>query len=224
MREIIKAEPAVHAVGDVDGRREGALRRPDVQGRDHREGRVGRRWRRRRGLRRGVGRRRDQRVPQHRRFRRHVRRSARAVDGPARPFQAAEGGRRVLARQREGADAAAHLRHGLGVEAGPRRPPPPAGGGGQTRPSQAGDRARPAELPVDARRRSRGVAPEGRHHPQADRGLQPAPAREGRLLVRVHAPSVQRASCSRRPATSGSTPTACIRRWRWTTARTTRSR
>ena len=32
------------------------------------------------------------------------------------------------------------------------------------------------------------------------------------------------AGCSRRAATSTSTPTACIRRWRWTTATTTRSR
>ena len=166
MREIMQAEPAVHPLGDVDERGEGAVRRPDrTRSRSSRRSSAARRWRRRDdGL--------DAEVSadgvisvyrNSRRVRRHVRRSARAVDGPARPFQAAEGRRRVLARQREGADAAAHLRHGLGVEAGARRPPPPAGGGGQARPSQAGDRARPAELPVDARRRSRGVAPEGRH-------------------------------------------------------------
>ena len=146
------------------------------------------------------------------------------VDRPARTFQAAEGGRRVLARQREGPDAAAHLRHGLGVQAGPGRPPPPVGGGRQARPSQAGDRTRPAQLPVDARWWPRGVAPEGRHRPQADRGLQPPAPRAGRLLVRLHAAPGQRRSCSRRPGTSASTPTACTRRWRWTTARTTRSR
>ncbi len=149
---------------------------------------------------------------------------ARAVHGSARTFQAAEGGRCVLARQREGPDAAAHLRHGLGIEAGARRSPAPTGGSRQARPSQAGRRARPAELPVDARWRARRVAPEGRHDPQADGGLQQGAPREGWLLVRVHAAPGQRRSCSRRRATSGSTPTACIRRWRWTTARTTRSR
>ena len=104
------------------------------------------------------------------------RRPARAVDGPARPLQAAEGRRRVLARQREGPDAAAHLRHGVGVEAGARRAPPPARGGREARPPQAGRRARPAQLPARARRRARRVAPEGRHRPQADGGLQPARA------------------------------------------------
>ena len=39
--------------------------------------------------------------------------------------------RRVLARQREGPDAAAHLRHGVGVEGRARRAPPPAGRGGE---------------------------------------------------------------------------------------------
>ena len=51
-----------------------------------------------------------------------------------------------------------------------------------------------------------------------------APPRDGRLLVRLHAAPGQRRSCSRRRGTSASTPTACTRRWRWTTARTTRSR
>ena len=42
-----------------------------------------------------------------------------------------------------------------------------------------------------------------------------------RLRVRVHAAPLEARSCSRRAATSPGTPTACTRRWRWTTARTT---
>ena len=42
-------------------------------------------------------------------------------------------------------------------------------------------------LPGGARRRPRRVAPEGRHRPQADGGLQPGPPRARRLRVRVHA-------------------------------------
>ena len=48
-----------------------------------------------------------------------------------------------------------------------------------------------------------------------------AASRHGRLPVRLHAAPRPTASCSRRPATSASTRTACTRRWRWTTARTT---
>ena len=48
-----------------------------------------------------------------------------------------------------------------------------------------------------------------------------APPRARRLRVRVHAAPLQRPGCSRRAATSPGTPTACTRRWRWTTARTT---
>ena len=42
-----------------------------------------------------------------------------------------------------------------------------------------------------------------------------------RLPVRLHAAPGQRPTSSRRPAISTSTRTACTRRWRWTTARTT---
>ena len=61
-------------------------------------------------------------------------------------------------------------------QAGARRAPPPPGGGREARPPQAGHRARPAQLPRRARRRPRRVAPEGRHRPQADGGLQPRTA------------------------------------------------
>ena len=79
-------------------------------------------------------------------------------------------------------------------------------------------------FPQRARRRPRRVAPQGRDRPQADGGLQPRAPRQRRLPVRVHAAPRQRPTCSRPPATSTGTRTACTRRWRWTTARTTRSR
>ena len=110
----------------------------------------------------------------------------------ARPLQADEGGRGVLAGRREGPDAAAHLRHGVGEQGRARRAPPPAGGGREARPPQARQRARPAQLPAGARRRPRRVAPEGRHRPQADGGLQPPAPPGRRLRVRLHAAPRQR--------------------------------
>ena len=174
----------------VAGRGAEAVRRPAVQARDHRacvDG-CGRQRRRRRDRRR----RDDQRLPQHARVRRPVPRAARAVDGQARPLQADEGRRRVLAWQREGPDAAAHLRHGVGEQGRARRAPASSRGSREARPPQARHRARPAQLPARARRRSRGVASEGRHRPQADGGLQPRAARQRRLPVRLHAAPGQR--------------------------------
>ena len=112
--------------------------------------------------------------------------------GPARSLQADEGGRRVLARQREGPDAAAHLRHGVGEQGGARRAPPSPGGGREARSPQAGHRARPAVVPARVGRRPGRVAPEGRHRAQAHGGLQPRPPRQRRLPVRVHAAPRQR--------------------------------
>ena len=118
----------------VDGRRRQRRRRRDRRRRDH------------------------QHLPQHRRVRRSVPRPARAVDRQARPLQADEGRRRVLARQREGSDAATHLRHGVGEQGGARRASASPGGGREARPPQARHRARPAQLPARARRRPRRVA------------------------------------------------------------------
>ena len=64
-------------------------------------------------------------------------RPARPVHRPARLFQAHQGGCRLLARRRAPPAAAAHLRHGLGVEGGPRRPPASPRGGGEARPPAA---------------------------------------------------------------------------------------
>ena len=133
----------------------------------------GRGWRRRARRRRGRRRRHDQRVSQQPRVRRPVQRPARPVDRSARALRAAEGRRGVLARQRARSDAAAHLRHGLGVRRRTAGPPRAARRGRQARPSPAGHRARPAQLPERARRRPRRLASEGRHRPQADGGLQP---------------------------------------------------
>ena len=63
------------------------------------------------------------------RVRRPVPRPARAVHRAPRRVQAHEGRGRVLARQREGPDAPAHLRHRVGVAEGARRVPAPPRGG-----------------------------------------------------------------------------------------------
>ena len=70
---------------------------------------------------------------------------------PPRPLQAHAGRRRVLARRREEPAAPTHLRHGVGLQEGPRRAPRTARGGRQARPPQARRRARPLQLPRGAR-------------------------------------------------------------------------
>ncbi len=61
--------------------------------------------------------------------------------------QAAELGRGVLAGRRAPPDAAAHLRHGLGVAGGPGPLPVAAGRGQEARPPQARPRPGPVHLP-----------------------------------------------------------------------------
>ena len=104
-------------------------------------------------------------------YRNTVQGDSRFVDlcrGPARPVdeevgcvQAHEGGRRVLARQREGPDAATHLRHRVGVEGRARRAPASPRGGREARPPQARRGARPLLVPRGDRLRPRGLPPEG---------------------------------------------------------------
>ena len=170
----------------------------------------------------GVGGRRDQRVPQHRRVRRHVCRPARAVDRPARVtsscrrssgayWRGNEKGpmlQRIYGTAWESKQALADHLHQL-EEAAKRD-----------------HRKLATELdllsfPQRARRRPRRVAPEGRDRPQADGGLQPTPPRDRAGTSSSTRRTSPTASSSRRPATSAGTPTACTRRWRWTTARTT---
>ena len=95
---------------------------------------------------------------------------------PPRPLQADARRRRVLARRRGQPAAAAHLRHGVGLEEGARGAPPPPRGGRQARPPQARRRARPVQLPRRDRLRPRRVPPQGRPRPPAHGGLlAPAP-------------------------------------------------
>ena len=62
---------------------------------------------------------------------------ARRLDRQDRPVQAAQRGRRLLARRRAAADAPADLRHGLGEPGRPRPIPLAARGGEEARPSPA---------------------------------------------------------------------------------------
>ena len=202
--------------------RAGAVRRPAVQAGDHRAGPGGRRRRRRR--RRGRRRHRHQRLPQHPGVRRPVPGPARPEHRAPRPVQADEGGRRVLAREREGPDAPAHLRHGVGEPGRAGGAPPPPGGGREARPPPPRRGAGPRLVPVRARRRAGRVAPQGRGDPQADGGLQPGPPRGRRVRVRVHpAPGQGRPLPDLRPPrlVQGR---RCTRPWSWTTGPTTRSR
>ena len=133
MREIIGRGPALRPPGALPRRRPGPFadqpfKREIISG-------VGDDAALRRG---GVGRHRagcggGDHLPQHRPVRRPVPWPPCAVDRPARPFQAAAGGRRLLARRREAGPAAAHLRHRLGVRGGAR----PSTCTGSRRPSAA---------------------------------------------------------------------------------------
>ncbi|CAA9301389.1 MAG: Threonyl-tRNA synthetase, partial [uncultured Gemmatimonadaceae bacterium] len=112
----------------------------------------------------------------HRRaLRRPVPRAARAGHVVPQALQAAHHRRRVLARRREAADAAAHLRHGVLQEGRPRRAPAPDRGGEAARPPRAREAARPVQLlPGGPRRRLLDAA---RHHAlQHARRLRPGAA------------------------------------------------
>ena len=74
-------------------------------------------------------------------------RPARRVHRQDRAVQAALGRGCLLARPRGPADAAAHLRHGLGHPGGARPLPVAARGGAQARPPPPRRRARPVQLP-----------------------------------------------------------------------------
>ena len=169
---------------------------------------------------RGRRRRHDQRLPQHARSSSTCA-AARTCPrtGRPRPLQADEGGRRVLARRREGPDAAAHLRHGVGEQGGARRSTSTA----SRRPRSATTASWPpsstcCRFPDEL---GGGLAvwhPKGGDRPQADGGLQPRAPRSAAATSSSTRRTSPRPSCSRRPATSTGTTTACTRRWRWTTA------
>ena len=95
--------------------------------------------------------------------------------------------------------APAHLRHGVGHEAGARGAPRAARGGRQARPPQARRRARPVQLP----RRDRLAAwpcstPRAASSAGSWRTTRRRAPRGRRLRVRLHAPHRQGGRCSRR--------------------------
>ncbi len=108
-------------------------------------------------------------------------RPAHALDGQGRPgVQADEGGGRLLAGRLHNADAAAHLRHGLGQPGGPRRLSEAARGGGAARPPppRAGD----GPVPLPGGGAGHGVlASEGLDAVPDARSLHAPPAGGGRL-------------------------------------------
>ncbi len=181
MREIVAEGPALQPRGARPSTRAQALRRPALQGRDHRRRRASRDAAIAEADRaEGVA---GNAVSAYRNtaeLRRPLPGPARADHRPARPLQAHEGGRRLLARRRAAPPAAADLRDRMGVEGGAGRAPAPAGGGGEARPPPARRRARPVPLPARDRRRPAGLPPQGRPDPQADGGLLQGRAREGR--------------------------------------------
>ena len=156
----------------------------------HQERRVGRERRRRREC-RGRRRRADHLRQPARAHRgaglgRPVPRSARA-DHPVHPrVPAHPDRRRVLAGQRQEPAAAAHLRHRVGVGGGPGAttsscsPRPSAATTAGSVPSSTCSRFPTRSAPAWR------FSTRGRHHPQGARGLLPAAAHRGGLLVRQH--------------------------------------
>ena len=115
-------------------------------------------------------------------------RAALPLDPPCRQgLQADQAGRRLLARRRQARAAAAHLRHGLGDEGGPRRLCAASGGGGKARPPPPGPPD--GALPHAGRGPRHGVlAPQGLGAVAGDRGLYAPAAERGRLCRGQDAP------------------------------------
>ena len=108
-------------------------------------------------------------------------------------FKLPERRRRVLARRRRPHDAHAHLRDGVPLQAGPRRPPRAARAGARPRPPQARPRARAVQL-LRAQPGQRVLAA-GRH-----RGLQRARRTLARDVARARLRGDQDAAALRRRA------------------------
>jgi hypothetical protein len=173
MREIVKAEPAVRALRDVDGGGQGSSPTSRTRSRSSSASTASARNR--------DGRHDDATEVGEggviSAYRARTRSSTCAV-GPHVPstgklghFKLHAGVRRVLARRREGPDAAAHLRHRVGVEAGARRPPPPLEEAAKRDHRKLATELDLLSFPERARRGAGGVAPQGRDRPQADGGL-----------------------------------------------------
>ena len=119
-------------------------------------------------------------------LRRPVPRAARAAHRPARSLQAHAGRRRVLARRRAQPDAAAHLRHRVGVREGAERAPAPARGGREARSPHASASSSTCSA---SRPRSAAASPSSTRRAASVRKLMedysPRRARARRLLVRL---------------------------------------
>ncbi len=146
------------------------------------------------------------------------------LDGSAGRLQAAQVAGAYWRGDEKRPDAAAHLRHGMGVRQGRSTSTCTAWRRRRSATTAAGHGARPAVVPGRARRRPRRVAPEGRHRAQAHGGLQPCPPRARWLRVRVHAAPGQGHAVRDVGPPRLVRRRRCTRRWRWTTASTTRSR
>ena len=105
---------------------------------------------------------------QDRQVHRLLPRSAHPVDRAHQGVQGAQHRRRVLAGRREESAAAAHLRHLVLQQEGPRRVPQESGGSQEARPSRAGQAARPVFHPGAGRAGADLLASQGRHHAQGD--------------------------------------------------------
>ena len=141
MREIIDRESAVRARGSQRRAGQGRVRRSALQDRIDRRAGEGRLRRVRQSV---EGEARHLVLPR-RRVRRSVPRPARGQHGQDQPqgHQVDERGGRVLARRRKEQDAAAHLRHGLGIGRRSQRLSRSVGRSQEARSSQAGQRPRP---------------------------------------------------------------------------------
>ena len=124
---------------------------------------------------------------QDRQVHRLLPRAAHPVDRAHQGVQAAQHRRSVLAGRREESAAAAHLRHLVLLQEGPRRLPAQAGRGEEARPSRAGQAARPVLHPGARRAGADLLASQGRPHPQGDGRLDARRVPEARLLAGVHA-------------------------------------
>ena len=177
--------------------------------------------RRRRGRRGRHG----QRLPQHARVRRPLPRPARALDGPARPLQAADGSPAPTG----GATRSARCCSASTARRGRPTPPSKEHLHRLEEAEKRDHRKLAAELDLLSfpEELGGGLAvwhPKGAIVRKLMEDYSRGAPRARRLRVRLHAAPRQGAAVRDVAATSTGTPTACTRRWRWTTARTTRSR
>ena len=124
---------------------------------------------------------------QDRQVHRLLPRAAHPVHRAHQGVQAAQHRGRVLAGRREESAAAAHLRHVVLLQEGPRRVSAQDRGSEEARPSRAGQAARPVLHPGAGRAGADLLASQGRHHAQGDGRLDARRVPEARLLAGVHA-------------------------------------